>query len=162
MIWQIHSLSSGDTERLGGIIGSKLKGGEVIELQADLGGGKTTLTRGIAAGLGIKSNITSPTFTLNRNYKTKSNLELRHFDFYRLADPGLMSEQLKESVEDHEVITVVEWAKVVGNILPQNRLTIVFEGVAGEENTRRIIVGYNESLAGLMREVENEWTSSHP
>ncbi|MBX4191001.1 tRNA (adenosine(37)-N6)-threonylcarbamoyltransferase complex ATPase subunit type 1 TsaE, partial [Candidatus Saccharibacteria bacterium] len=86
MIWQTVSTSSAETESIGSLIGASLKGGEVIELRSDLGGGKTTFVRGLAAGAGSKANVTSPTFTLSRLYPAK-NFSIHHFDFYRLNDP---------------------------------------------------------------------------
>ena len=72
-----------EMEMLGQQIGQRLRGGEIIELVGDVGAGKTTFTRGLAKGLAIHDNITSPSFTINCNYTGRDGLTLRHYDFYR-------------------------------------------------------------------------------
>lgn len=162
MIWQIRSTGSDETERLGEVIGGMLKGGEVIELHADLGGGKTTFTRGLARGLGVKQNVTSPTFTLSRLYQGKGNIELRHFDFYRLAEAGVMTQQLEESINEPNVVTVVEWGKVIKGVLPASRLTISFNPISDDPEGRQIKVKYPEALSELIQKVESAWDNSKP
>lgn len=108
-------------------LGKELSAPAVIELVGDVGSGKTTLTRGIAKGLGIKELVSSPSFTISRHYAfVKNNHEqnLVHYDFYRLEDPGLMVEDLSESLNDQNTITVIEWADTVADILPENHTTI--------------------------------------
>ena len=108
-------------------IGKTLSAPAVIELVGDVGSGKTTLTRGIAKGLGVKETVSSPSFTISRHYAfAKNNQEqnLVHYDFYRLEDPGLMAEDLAEALNDQNTITIIEWADTVANILPENRITI--------------------------------------
>ena len=95
----------------------------VVELLGDVGAGKTTLTRGIAAGLGIKTPVTSPSFTISKRYAFK-NGTLIHYDFYRLPDPGLMAEDLDESLSTPNSVIILEWADTVQGILPENRLRI--------------------------------------
>src|SRR5438046_2901303 len=117
MTWQTSSTGSADTERLGELLGKLISGGEVVELMSDLGGGKTTFIRGLVRGLGGQDMVASPTFTLNRIYKA-GNLEIHHFDFYRLNEPGVVAAQLEESLQNPKVVTVVEWSKIVENVLP--------------------------------------------
>ena len=81
-IADIETVSAAETEELGRLIGEALERGAFIALEGDLGGGKTTFTRGLARGLGIASNVTSPTFQLVREYEGR--IGLFHFDFYRL------------------------------------------------------------------------------
>ena len=111
-------------EQLGLNIGKSLRGGEVIELIGDVGVGKTTLTHGLARGLGITDNITSPSFTINCNYTGRDNLTLRHYDFYRLADAGIIAMEITEAVNDPSSITVVEWGENIGHCLPDDRIII--------------------------------------
>lgn len=115
-----------------------LKGGEIIELIGDLGSGKTTLVKGIAAGLGINEDVQSPSFTISREYKINDNLKLVHYDFYRLENPGLMTHDIQENMGDPKVITVIEWAGIVKNVLPVDRLTMSI--VSPTETTRRILI----------------------
>lgn len=105
-------------------IGKLLRGGDVIELIGDVGAGKTTLTKGIARGLRVTDPIQSPTFTINRVYEARDNLRLVHYDFYRLQDPGIMAEELSESVDDEYTVTILEWADIVEGVLPADRLSI--------------------------------------
>ncbi|MDO4611984.1 MAG: tRNA (adenosine(37)-N6)-threonylcarbamoyltransferase complex ATPase subunit type 1 TsaE [Candidatus Saccharibacteria bacterium] len=95
----------------------------IIELIGDVGAGKTTFTRGLAKGLGINQPITSPSFTISKTYAYDDNKTLTHYDFYRLPDPGLMQEDLEESLKNSQV-TIAEWANSVSSILPENRLKL--------------------------------------
>jgi tRNA threonylcarbamoyladenosine biosynthesis protein TsaE len=115
-----------------------LKGGEVIELTSDLGGGKTTFVQGLAAGLGYDGPVTSPTFTLSQIYKLSEPLELHHYDLYRLGQSGVVGDELAEDLEDAHIITVIEWAGIVEDELPKDRLRISFE-VTGDR-TRQLTV----------------------
>jgi tRNA threonylcarbamoyladenosine biosynthesis protein TsaE len=108
----------------GANIGANLCGGEIIELVGDVGAGKTTLTKGIAVGLGIDENIQSPSFTINRVYDGRDNLILSHYDFYRLSDAGIMADELREVINNSNTVTVIEWAGAVSGILPDDRITI--------------------------------------
>ena len=96
----------------------------VIELIGDVGVGKTTFAKGFAAGLGIKDNLTSPSFTISKTYAFENNRSLTHYDFYRLSDPGIMTEDLSESINAPGNITVVEWGNTVQNILPPKHIVI--------------------------------------
>lgn len=113
-----------EMKNIGEKIGMTLHGGEVIELIGDVGAGKTTLTKGIAVGLGVADNIQSPSFTISRVYAARDNLKLAHYDFYRLGDAGLMADELSESIGDNDTITIIEWGGVVENVLPKDRMTI--------------------------------------
>lgn len=95
-----------------------LKAPEVIELTGDVGVGKTTITKGIAKGLGVVDEVTSPSFTLSKQYNFPDG-KLVHYDFYRLQEVGIMSEDLMENVEDEKTITVIEWADSVKDLLPE-------------------------------------------
>lgn len=132
---RISSTSSEDTEKLGEYLGVKLKGGEVIELLSDIGGGKTTFVRGLVRGFGSSDMVSSPTYTIKQVYKARTK-ELHHFDFYRLADAGLVGLELAEDIGQPDVVTVIEWAEIVHNVLPQERLTISFKR---ENDTEREI-----------------------
>ena len=108
-------------------IGKNLNAPAVIELVGDVGSGKTTLTRGIARGLGIKEPVSSPSFTISKHYafaKNNHEYNLVHYDFYRLGDPGLMVEDLAETLNDQNTITIIEWADTVANILPKKHTTV--------------------------------------
>ncbi|MDN5274997.1 MAG: hypothetical protein JWP06_898 [Candidatus Saccharibacteria bacterium] len=134
MIVEVHNET--EMKAFGARLGSLLLGGEVIELVGDVGAGKTTLTKGIAAGLDIDEDVQSPSFTISRVYDAPSGLRLSHYDFYRLHDAGIMADELSETVNDPLGVTIIEWAEVVSGVLPTDRLTIHITSPA--EATRRI------------------------
>ena len=152
MTWQINSTSSEITEQLAEKIGKALQGGEVVELISDLGGGKTTFVRGLARGMGSHDRVASPTFTISRLYESK-NLEMHHFDFYRLGEAGLMTEELSEVLHDPKIITVVEWAGIVQDVLPKKRLSITIEKTPTDG--RVITFRAPESLAYLVKAAQS-------
>ena len=116
-----------ETKSLGEHLGRLLRGGETIELVGDVGAGKTTFTKGLAIGLGIDEAIQSPSFTISRVYDARDGLVLSHYDFYRLADAGIMNDELRETLGDPETVTVIEWADIVEGVLPTERLRLSFE-----------------------------------
>ena len=156
MIWQTSSTNSDDTERLGELLGSQLSGGEVIELRSDLGGGKTTFTRGLVRGAGSTDRVSSPTFTLSRIYKAKK-FDIQHFDFYRLNDPGILADQLAESLSDNKTAVVIEWADIIKNVLPAERLSIELTPVASSSEERVITIKYPESKRWVITKIESQW-----
>jgi tRNA threonylcarbamoyladenosine biosynthesis protein TsaE len=121
--WQTISHSAEETEQLAEKLGRVLRGGEVIELVSDLGGGKTTFSRGLVRGLGSGDTVASPTFTISKLYRA-GTLEVHHFDFYRLQEAGIIADELAEVAGDSQTITLVEWADVVQHVLPDDRLAI--------------------------------------
>jgi tRNA threonylcarbamoyladenosine biosynthesis protein TsaE len=127
-------------------IGSRLKGGEVIELVSDLGGGKTAFVRGLVEGVGSEDRVSSPSFTLSNQY-TGNGLTVYHFDFYRLDKPGILEQELEEILEDSQAVVVIEWAGIVNASLPDKRLTINI--IPTGEDERRIILEYTSTLSYL-------------
>lgn len=133
-------------------LGATLRGGEVIELVGDVGAGKTTLTKGIAEGLGIAEDVQSPTFTISRVYDARDGLRLSHYDFYRLHDAGIMADELRESLDDSSTITIIEWSEIVAGVLPRDRLTITIQ--PSSETARRLeIAGGGERSDRVVTEV---------
>lgn len=128
--------SEKDTRRLGRIYGEKCKGGEIFLLSGELGGGKTQFTKGIAAGLGVKNNITSPTFTYENIYKGK-NLTLYHFDLYReeKLDPDIRA-LMEEAFSDKKGVTAIEWADRMKDFKPKKARYFTFKWKG--ENEREI------------------------
>ncbi len=109
-----------------------LKGGEVIGLVGDLGAGKTVFAKGLAAGLGIKQNITSPTFVLMKVYEVKSLKfkvkNLCHIDAYRIKSPqDITAIGAEEYFNRSDAITVIEWADNIKKILPKKTRYIKIE-----------------------------------
>ncbi|PID30323.1 tRNA (adenosine(37)-N6)-threonylcarbamoyltransferase complex ATPase subunit type 1 TsaE [Candidatus Saccharibacteria bacterium] len=145
--WQMQSTSSADTEALGERVGARLKGGEVLELLSDLGGGKTTFVRGLARGAGSTDAVASPTFTISREYRA-SKYTIVHFDFYRLDEPGIIAEELREVINDPLSVVVIEWGDIVQDVLPQQRLSLHIAQTGDE--TRDITCQYAPELAYLL------------
>lgn len=144
---QIHSTDSDTTETLGANIGSRLRGGEVIELMSDLGGGKTTFTRGLVRGAGSEDHVSSPTFTVSKIYKS-NKLRIHHFDLYRLHEAGIMAHEIVELQQDPENVLVLEWAGIADDFLTPDRLMVSFETTS--ENEREIVMSYPKTLAYLV------------
>ncbi|MBA2279112.1 tRNA (adenosine(37)-N6)-threonylcarbamoyltransferase complex ATPase subunit type 1 TsaE [Candidatus Saccharibacteria bacterium] len=149
-MWQIESSSSDATYAIGERFGNLCRGGEVFVLSSDLGGGKTTFTKGLAAGAGCKDIVGSPSFTINRIYPCTNNRTLYHFDFYRLGDAGIVGQELKEALEEPGSIVVIEWADIVKDLLPKRSINIVFERIADNENARQLSIEYPEGMSYLI------------
>lgn len=115
-------------------LANMLKPGDVIALEGDLGAGKTTFTKGLAAGLGITRTVNSPTFTIIKEYNGR--LPLYHMDVYRVQD-SYEDLGFEEYFEGNGV-TVVEWAHLIGTQLPENLLTIHL--YHGENGTRKVVL----------------------
>lgn len=147
---KILCLSAKQTESLGEKIGKRLRGGEVIELSSDLGGGKTTFVRGLARGAGSKDNISSPSFTI-KNVYSAPRYEIWHFDFYRLNQAGMVGYELEDALGDSKIITVIEWAKDVSKVLPEDRLKIQF--TPSPDESRELTIRWPEKLEYLVREL---------
>lgn len=142
MIIEVNDVDA--TTAFGEKLGASLRGGEVIELVGDVGAGKTTLVKGIAKGLGINEDVQSPTFTISRQYDGRGGLTLAHYDFYRIDDAGIMADEIHEVAGDPHTVTVVEWSKVVGKVLPKNRIKISL--VAPTINARKLILEGTELI----------------
>ncbi len=102
------------TQEIAAKIAGLLFGGEIIILEGDLGGGKTTFTKALAKALGVKDIVTSPTFVIKKIYLTKFNYNLEHLDLYRInkdevyGDPTLL-----ENLGYKDVVSVIEWGEKI-------------------------------------------------
>lgn len=144
MDFVIKSKSKEATFGLGRSLGEVLQGGDVLCLAGDLGAGKTLLTQGIAASLGITSAVTSPTFTLIQEYSALQegqSLRLLHMDLYRLEHPEEVEVIGVEDAFQADAICIIEWPEIAHDVLPEDRLEIQIQG-SGEE-TRVIKFSFN-------------------
>ncbi len=151
---KLTTKSAVETEQIAQEIGKSLRGGEVIELSSDLGGGKTTFVRGLARGVGSPDHVSSPTFTISNHYIVPSKnaeVNIRHFDFYRLAEAGLIEHEIEDYIGDTSTVIVVEWSNVVQHVLPENRLIITI-AVTGDES-REISIQYPSTLSYLVESI---------
>lgn len=133
----IEVKSEAEMKAFGQNMAASLLGGDVIELVGDVGAGKTTFAKGLAAGLGVAEDVQSPSFTISRVYEA-GDKTLAHYDFYRLHDAGIMADELHETLHDPATITLVEWANSVENVLPGERIILSIS--APSETTRRITI----------------------
>lgn len=147
-----RTTTSDQTEQLGEKIGERLRGGEFIELVADLGGGKTTFTHGLVRGIGSPDPVASPTFTISREY-TGGRLHVYHYDLYRLHELGVVGETLSEVLSDATAVVVVEWGGVAEDILPAERVRIALRPLA--DGGRDIEVSVPDSLLYILPEGED-------
>lgn len=119
-------------------LGASFRGGEVVELIGDVGAGKTTLTKGIAEGMGVEEDVQSPSFTLSRVYDAPNGTRLLHYDFYRLTDPGILADELADEVGRSDAVTIIEWAAIVEGVLPAHRIRITI--TPRSETERRVVL----------------------
>ena len=122
----IETYSAEETYALGRQIGQQAKAGDVYTLVGDLGVGKTVLTQGVAAGLGIEESVNSPTFTIMQIYD-EGRLPFYHFDVYRIGDVEEMDEIGYEDCFYGEGVCMIEWANLIEEILPPGYKQITIE-----------------------------------
>ncbi|MBB4825089.1 tRNA threonylcarbamoyladenosine biosynthesis protein TsaE [Sporosarcina luteola] len=123
-----------ETIRLAAVLASYLTPPDVVTLEGDLGAGKTTFTQALAKSLGVTRTVNSPTFTIIKQYEGR--YPFNHLDVYRLADSD---EDLGwDELFYGEAISVVEWAHLIENDLPRERLAITIRHL-GEESRQFII-----------------------
>lgn len=122
IVLDIVSHSLAQTQRLGARLGELLHSGDLLLLDGDLGTGKTSLTQGIAEGLGVHNQVSSPTFTLLKEYEGR--LPLYHFDLYRLDDPAEILDLGFDEYFERRGVCVVEWANKAEPIWPSEYLRI--------------------------------------
>ncbi len=136
------------TESFGRELAESLIGGDVIALTGDLGAGKTCLTRGIAAGLGSVSHVSSPTFTIVNEYEG-GRLMLFHFDTYRLSGP---EDFLMSGLDEYffrNGVCVIEWSDIIDELLPDDSIRMT---ITGDGNTRIFNVECSDKHAGYIKE----------
>ena len=122
----VETRSAEETFNLGVEIGKKAVKGQVFTLVGDLGVGKTVFTQGLAKGLDIMESISSPTFTIVQVYD-EGRLPFYHFDVYRIGDISEMDEIGYEDYVYGEGVSLIEWANLIEEILPENRTSIMIE-----------------------------------
>jgi tRNA threonylcarbamoyladenosine biosynthesis protein TsaE len=118
-----------ETKKLAGEFAQKLRGGEVVFLNGDLGSGKTTFVRGVAQSLGFHEPVRSPSFTLVNRYKVSSGgiNEIVHVDLYRLKTPDeLRALALDEEIGRNDAIVFVEWPQNAQGLLGESTYSIDF------------------------------------
>ena len=138
---EILSKSSQATIDLGKKFSKILRGGDIIIFSGELGGGKTTFISGLADGLGIKENLSSPSFTILNQYNA-GKLKLVHIDFYRLDGIDEFDNiGLDDHIYDDSSILCIEWGEKIKQYIKKDYLTISFNYIIEDEDSmnRRII-----------------------
>lgn len=142
---EVEVFSPQQTHRIGKLIGSLLRGGEILALVGDLGAGKTTFVQGIAAGMGVSARVTSPTFILFNLYTAASGRRLAHVDTYRLDDTAILADAATFGLEevlageiDADDVVAIEWADRVASILPADLLRIELTTTPDNADARTI------------------------
>ncbi|KRN27661.1 UPF0079 ATP-binding protein ydiB [Lactobacillus selangorensis] len=133
-------------------LGPLVQPGDVILLDGDLGAGKTTFTKGLAQGLGIKRHIKSPTFTLIREYQ-EGRIPLYHMDMYRLEQTGAADLGLEEYF-DGDGVSVIEWSQFVKDLLPDDYLMVHLEKDPDDDNRRMLTI---EGKGPHYQKLAQEW-----
>lgn len=118
---ELVTSTADDTRAVGAALAGRIRAGDVVALDGDLGAGKTVLVQGAAAALGVRLPVTSPTFVLVKHLPAP--VPVVHTDVYRLEHLGHLDD-LDEDVFAPDVVTFVEWADRIAHLLPPQRLEI--------------------------------------
>jgi len=153
--WRHQSRSAAETDRLGQALGASVREGNVVALYGELGTGKTTLVRGLAAGLGAPPGlVSSPTFVLVHEYRGR--LHLAHADLYRIESESELRQVGLSDYLDGRHVVVVEWAERAGHELPDDRLEIRLRHRS--RTTREMIVTPTGPASGaLLSKARQRW-----
>ena len=143
--YNFTSHNSEETMNFASNLASKLNVGDVVVLSGELGAGKTKFTEGFLKYFGLDNEISSPTFSIVNEYK-KDDLNIYHFDVYRLED---VDEFYAIGGEEYFAsgICIIEWGEIIEDALPQNCIRIYFEKDLSDENIRYLKITYPDSLA---------------
>ena len=134
--------STEETIALGERLGKELRAGDVLVLTGDLGAGKTQLTKGIAAGMGVADDVTSPTFNILMVYEGEQ-MPLYHFDLYRLDDPDQLEDIGFYDALEGDGPCVIEWGEQFSDEIGPERLDVFLtrrddQAGVGEEPSREV------------------------
>jgi len=122
----IETFSQEETKEFARSLGEAASPGDVFALSGDLGVGKTVFAKGMAEGLGITEPVSSPTFTILQEY-TSGRIPFYHFDVYRVEEPEEMEETGFDDAIFGEGVSLVEWAELITDIMPEHYTKILIE-----------------------------------
>ena len=143
---KVVSRSAGETQALGERLGSRLGRGDVVACIGPLGAGKTCFLQGLARGLGVTADVTSPTFVLVNQYRGR--VPVYHVDAYRTWSLTELMDVGVEEMLHGEGVTLVEWADKLLPLLPPRTITATIAGL-GDEPRQIDLTGPAEVLAGV-------------
>ncbi len=153
--WTVTTQSADETRALGTTIGIALRGGEVLLLVGPLGAGKTTLTQGIATGLGVEAYTKSPSFVLVNEYQGR--LPLYHMDLYRIDDPD---EAWDLGLDDNlraSGVLVVEWGDRAPTAFPSDRLRVEITPISENQRTLSFIAE-GPAASDILAQIVSRWS----
>ncbi|MCR5748505.1 MAG: tRNA (adenosine(37)-N6)-threonylcarbamoyltransferase complex ATPase subunit type 1 TsaE [Lachnospiraceae bacterium] len=140
----VETRSAKETYTLAEELGKKAEPGDIFALTGDLGTGKTVFAKGFAKGIGVTGHVSSPTFTIMQQYDD-GKLPLYHFDVYRIGDISEMDETGYEECFYGDGVTLVEWADLISDIMPDNTVWIKIEKDNMDDYDHRRITIENEN-----------------
>ncbi|EPN3658264.1 tRNA (adenosine(37)-N6)-threonylcarbamoyltransferase complex ATPase subunit type 1 TsaE [Enterococcus hirae] len=147
------------TEELAKVIGEVAQPGDNLVLTGDLGAGKTTLTKGIARGLGIEQMIKSPTYTIIREYD-QGRLPLYHMDIYRVATSG--TDLGLDEYFEGEGLSVIEWGNLLEEALPEDYLELILEKSDTDLEYRYVkFQAYGEQSEAFKQRIMEQWRQNN-
>ncbi|MGN0666982.1 MAG: tRNA (adenosine(37)-N6)-threonylcarbamoyltransferase complex ATPase subunit type 1 TsaE [Huintestinicola sp.] len=141
------SSSPEETISAGRAVGQRLTGGEIIAYKGGLGAGKTTFTRGLALGMGLPDEVSSPTFAIVNEYHGRGRLSLYHFDMYRISGGEALETTGFFDYMSEDSVIAAEWSENIAEELDESAITVAIERI--DEDSRRIILEVPESEAYL-------------
>ncbi len=138
---EVITKSEKETRRIGAFLGERILDIEkriFFALEGGLGAGKTTFLQGMALGMGVTEDVTSPTFLIFKRYDTKKERVFYHFDSFRVKEIDLLELGFEKIIENNRNIIAMEWSENVKNIVPHNAIKINFSLLAPKE--RKLII----------------------
>ena len=150
--WKVVTDSPQKTKALAEMIGRAVSAGTLITLSGDLGAGKTTFTQGLAKGLDIDRKVTSPTFTIMKEYKGR--LPLYHIDAYRLEN--ITQDLGFEDYIDGDGVCVIEWANFIEYVLPEQLLNIEFT-INDDDSRTLTLQGHGDKYEEVISKICTQW-----
>ena len=138
MLLELRARTAEDTREVGEAMSASLRARDAVVLTGELGAGKTTFVQGVARGLGIEDQVSSPTFTLVKEYR--GILDIAHVDVYRLERVQDVVDLGLDELGDGEGVLLVEWGDAVEDLLPDQRLRVELTTEDLESDVRRLRV----------------------
>lgn len=142
--YKFISKNENNTKNFAKKLASKLKPRDIVVLTGELGSGKTKFAEGFLSYFGLENEISSPTFTIVNEYK-KDDINIYHFDVYRLEDSSEFSEIGGEEYFENG-ICLIEWGELIKDVLPKNYIHITFSKDTNNENIRILNIESEEDL----------------
>lgn len=149
--WSVVAATAGaeETRAVAAGLAALALPGDMVLLAGGLGAGKTTFAQGFARGLGVEGPVTSPTFTLVRQYPCFGPVsQLVHADVYRLDSLGQVADLALPELVDDDAVALVEWGDAAAPVLGDDTLTVVLEAGEGPDDRTLRVVGRGERWAG--------------